>query len=37
MNIRNTNRLVSDREGCATYLPKEETEISFPLTGRVCW
>lgn len=30
MSIRNTNRLVSDQEGCDTYLPKEETGISFP-------
>ena len=30
MNMRNTNRLDRDGEGGATYLPKEETRISFP-------
>ncbi len=30
MNMRNTNSLDRDGEGGATYLPKEETRISFP-------
>ncbi len=30
MSMKSTNRLDNDGEGCDTYLPKEETGISFP-------